>query len=114
MQDNPLSNIELLFERAKNYVDTRFQLIKLQALDKTADIISSLISKLFVVICLAFFSFFLSVGIALWIGDLLGKSYYGFFIVSGFYLLIALLFVFLRKPLLKTPVNDILIKEFLN
>jgi hypothetical protein len=45
---------------------------------------------------------------------LLGKLYYGFFIVAGFYLLTGLFFMIFRKKLLKEPLNDFLVKELLN
>jgi len=49
----------------------------------------------------------------LWLGELLGKSYYGFFIVAGFYALLALIFSIFRKQLIKNPVNNSIIEQVL-
>ena len=45
--------IESLFERAEDYSRTTVELLKLQAIDKTADVVSSLISRMAVFITVA-------------------------------------------------------------
>jgi Putative Actinobacterial Holin-X, holin superfamily III len=114
MHDNPLNSIEQLFSTLKNYIETKIQLIKLKVIDKASGIIASIVSKIFILLAILFALFFLNIGLALWIGSALGKMYYGFFVVAGFYVLIALLFYAFRKKLLKEPINDLLIKELLN
>ena len=51
--------------------------------------------------------------LALWIGELVGKLYFGFFIVAAFYVLVALLLHYL-PGLIKSPVNDAIILKMLN
>jgi len=80
------NSFESLFERAGEYFETRLELVKLKSVDKSSDIISSVISKLTIILIILFSIIILSVGLALWIGDEIGKSYYGFFIVGGFIL----------------------------
>jgi hypothetical protein len=53
-------------------------LVKLTAVDKTADVLSSLISRLTVSIVCAVLA---NIGLSLW-WELVGKVYHGFFIVS--------------------------------
>jgi hypothetical protein len=92
--------IENLFERAEAYGKTSLNLLKLKAIDKTSELISTVISWLIVVVVVALFFIIFSIGIALWLGDILGKSYYGFFLVSGFYALLGIIFFFwVRKPI---------------
>jgi hypothetical protein len=43
----------------------------------------------------------------------MGKSYYGFFVISGFYALLALIFGIFRKQLIKNPVNNSIIEQVL-
>ena len=45
MEDNT-STIEMLFERAEDYTKTTIDLVKLTVVEKTADVLSSLISRL--------------------------------------------------------------------
>ena len=54
-----------------------------------------------------------SIGVALWIGDMLGKASYGFFIVAGFYGIITLALQVFKKELLKMPLNNSIIFNFL-
>jgi len=48
------------------------------------------------------------------VGEVLGKSYYGFFIISLFYVVLGLLLYAFRKQLVKTPVINFIIKSFLH
>ena len=78
--------LESLLERAAEYGITSFELLKLKALDKSTDILSSLIPLSVVIILFIIFLLFLNLGLALWFGELLGKTFYGFFIIAAFYL----------------------------
>ena len=75
--ENNASTIEMLFERAEDYTRTTVELAKLNAVDKTADVMSSLLSRLTVSIVFVLFAFLANIGLSLWIGELLGKVYYG-------------------------------------
>lgn len=104
---------ESLIEKGEQYGKTTLELLKLKTLDKSADVTSTLVSWLIVVIFAVLFFLILNIGVALWLGDLLGKSYYGFFVVSGFYALLALIFGIFRKQLIKKPVNESIINQVL-
>jgi hypothetical protein len=104
---------ESLIEKGEQYGKTTIELLKLKTLDKSADVVSNLVSWLIVVIFAVLFFLILNIGVALWIGELLGKSYYGFFVVSGFYALLALVFGIFRKQLIKLPVNETIINQVL-
>jgi len=105
--------IESLIERGEQYGKTTLELLKLKTIDKSADVASNLVSWLIVVIFAVLFFLILNIGVALWIGELLGKSYYGFFVVSGFYAFLALVFGIFRKQLIKNPVNESIINQVL-
>jgi len=105
--------IEPLLERAEQYSKTSFELLKLKSLDKTADISSSLISRLLLVFVLLLFVLTLNIAIALWLGDLLGKNYYGFLIVASFYGLGGIILFYIH-PLIKANINNSIIKQMLN
>lgn len=105
--------IESLIEKGEQYGKTTLELLKLKTLDKSADVISNLVSWWIVLIFAVLFFLILNIGVALWLGELLGKSYYGFFIVSGFYALLAIVFAVFRKQLIKKPVNESIITQVL-
>jgi hypothetical protein len=105
--------IESLIEKGEQYGKTTLELLKLKTLDKSADVVSNLVSWLIVFIFAVLFFLILNIGVALWLGELLGKSYYGFFVVSGFYAILALIFSIFRKQIVKNPVNNSIITQVL-
>jgi len=105
--------IEPLLERADAYSKTSFELIKLKSLDKVSDITSTLISRLLLVIVLSFFVLTLNIAIALWLGGLLGKNYYGFLIVASFYGIAGIILFFIH-PFIKARVKNSIITQMLN
>jgi len=107
------NSIESLIEKGEQYGKTTIELLKLKTLDKSADVASNLVSWLIVIIFVVLFFLILNIGVALWLGELLGKSYYGFFVVSGFYALLALIFGIFRKQLIKDPLNNSIVEQVL-
>jgi hypothetical protein len=108
------SPFEGLLDRVKSYVETRIDLIKLKAVDKASGIISNVVATTVVVVFAFLFFLLLNIGIALLLGDLLGKSYYGFFIVAGFYGITGLVLHFKKDKMVKRPVSDAIIKNMLD
>jgi hypothetical protein len=111
--ENPATEIELLFERAETYGKTTYELSKLKSLETTAAVVTSLVSRLSVVIVISLFILVLTVGIALLVGEAVGKSYYGFFIVAAFYLLAAIVLHFFLQKWIKKPISDLIIIQAL-
>ena len=83
MEDNR-KLIESLLENLADYGKTTFELTKLRVLDKFSDVASSFIPHAIVVILFSAFVLFLNLGLAFWLGEILGKLFYGFFCYSRF------------------------------
>ncbi len=112
--DKPIELIEKLIERGEDYGKTSIELLKLKTIDKSANLVSVLVSW-FVVIAFALLFFtLLNIAVALWLGDLLGNKTYGFFIVAGFYGLLSLVFLVFRKQLVKNAINNSIVKQLLD
>lgn len=105
--------IATLFERAENYTKTTIELLKLNAVDKSAEIVSSLFSLLVVIMTVVLSIIIISIGAAVWLGKLLENTAYGFFIIGALYLLIAILFRVFREQWLKYPVSNSIIKQMM-
>jgi hypothetical protein len=60
------------------------------------------------------FLLFASIGLALCLGNYLGEIYFGFFIISFCYLLIAILLYIFQDEWIKLPVNNFIINKMLN
>ena len=108
------NSLKTLFEKTGDYLETRIELLKLQAVNRTSDVTSSIASRFTIAIIAILFVFTLNTAIAMWIGELLGKMYYGFFLVSGFYMLAAVLLYIFRDKWLKKPIHDKLVNKMLN
>ncbi|MDD3721833.1 MAG: hypothetical protein PHW92_04990 [Lutibacter sp.] len=107
------SLIELLFEKIEEYGKTNYELIKFKLLRTVAIIVPSLISRLIVVLLFFFFALILSVGIALFLGEIFGNLYVGFFIVAAFYLVIGIVFYFFLYNWIKKSIGDSIVKQIL-
>ena len=95
--ENQISLVEVLFERTGNYAKNSVELYKLKAINKSADVISSLAVRIAVISVITLFFIIVNIGLALWIGESLGKDYYGFFTIAGFYAVIGLILFAFRN-----------------
>ncbi len=107
------NSIESLYERAEAYGKTTYELSKLKLLETSTIVATSLIARLSTMLMIAMFSFVLSIAVALWLGDILGKAYYGFFIVAGFYLIAGIVLHFFLHSWVKKPISELIIKQAL-
>jgi hypothetical protein len=112
MEDNG-KLLESLLEKASEYGKTSLELAKLKALDKTTDVVSSLIPHSVVILLIASFMLFLNLGLALWLGDILGKAFYGFFVVAAFYVLAGIFIHFFMHNWIKKLVGNSFIRHIL-
>ena len=113
MEENT-NMIESLIERTTQYGKTSFELIKLKALDKTSEVVSSIVPNAIIVVFFLSFMLFLSVGLALWLGEILGATYYGFLLVAAFYGISGILFYLVMHKWIKKLVCNNIIKQVLN
>jgi hypothetical protein len=90
MEDNP-NLLESLVEKAAEYGKTNLELVKLKAVEKVSDTGSSLLLQIVVVVIISTFVLFLNIGLAFWLGDVFGKTSFGFLAVAGFYLIAGIL-----------------------
>lgn len=111
--ENIATNIDKLYQKAEQYSKTTLELVKLKTIDKTSDIISSLAVSLIMILIVAIFTMFINIGVALWLGAVFNNIAMGFFMVSGFYLIVGLIVYLNRQCLIKTPVNNLVIKKLL-
>jgi len=112
MEDNT-KLLESLLERASDYGKTSFELVKLKTLDKTTDVVSSIIPQSLVIVLIVSFMLFLNLGIALLLGDILGKPFWGFFVVAAFYILAGIVIHFFMHNWIKKFVGNYFIKHVL-
>lgn len=105
------TSVNGLLEKAGDYLETRFDLVKLKTTRTTSEVVGNLVSIGLVLLFIIFFLLFVNVGLALIIGNALGASAYGFFIVGGFYAIVGILFYVSRDKWVKNPISTIIIKK---
>ena len=113
MEDNA-KLIETLLERATEYVKTSYELVKLKSIDKATDVVSSFIPGTVVFVLIILFLLFSNLGLAFWLGEILGKTYFGFFVVAAFYAIVAIVLHFFMHKWIKRKIGNYIIKKVLN
>lgn len=110
---NNVPDIEVLFGLAEECGTTSIELYKHQAIEKIAKIFSALASSVVITMLMALFTICLNIGLAIWFGELLGKMYYGFFIIAGFYLIVSVIVILYKKLWIEDLVRDTIIDKLM-
>ena len=108
-----LADIEVLTERITNLIGIHYELIKLEATERSSEIGSSFVSHLIIGLIGFFLVFFFSLFAGFWLSARMNDSYSGFGIVAGFYFLLFLLCILFRKNMIDKPIRENLIKKIL-
>ena len=111
--ESAVSLLEPILESSRQYGKTSLEILRLKSLDKSADILSLLISRLFFLVIVLIFLISLNIAIALWLGDILGRAYYGFLIITLFYGIVGVL-VYFKQNKIKEKANDAIIMILAN
>ena len=108
------ASVEDLFYKTREYINTRVDLFKLKSINKASSFFSITIILLFLTGIFLIVLLFLSIGLAVFLGGVLGAMHYGFFIVAGVYFIIGLLLFAFRKAILQTPFSNWLIRNLMD
>jgi Putative Actinobacterial Holin-X, holin superfamily III len=111
--DKVMKEEENIIDQVEKYVETSTELYALKLTSKIATVVSSLLTQV-VIGTLAFIMLFMiSMGLAFWIGDLMGNNYTGFLIIGGVIGFVTLILYLMRQKLIRKPVMDQIISEIL-
>jgi len=113
MEEKEYRPLESLFEKGEEFGKTSFELIKLQALDKSTIIASAVVFNIVIILLFSLFFLMATIGAAIWIGGILGQVCYGFFAVAGFYAIIWIVVYFFMHDWIKKIVSNSIIKHVL-
>jgi predicted membrane-bound dolichyl-phosphate-mannose-protein mannosyltransferase len=113
MEEKEFHPLESLLESGEEFGKTSFELLKLKTLDKTTVLASGIVFNMAVFILFTIFFVMGTLGIALWLGEILGKLWYGFFIVAGFYAATGSVVYFFMRDWIKKVVSNSIIKHVL-
>jgi hypothetical protein len=103
--------VKNLIDNAVQYAETNISLIKLKAINKGSSVTSAFAAYIIIAAFVLMLIILLSIGVSLWVGKILGESYYGFFITSGFFVLLIMILYLLRNKWLKIPIANSLVQN---
>jgi len=104
---------ESLIGRLEHYAQSTAELYKYKAIDIFADAVSSMCAYVVIVLFAVSGFMILNIGIAFWLGELLGRMYFGFFAVAGFYALASCLFFVVRLRMIIKPLRNVIVSQAL-
>lgn len=111
--ETPSSQFESLLEKVEDYSKTSYELSILKSVEMFTIVVTELVWRMTVITMIFLFTLVLNIGIAILIGELLGKVYYGFFIVAAFYLVAGIVLHFFLHKWIKKPVSKLIITQAL-
>ncbi len=105
--------LDPLLEKVEDLGKTNLELFKLNVIDKTSDIVSTLLPYVVLVWSLILLVMFLCFGAAFWLGGIWGSLYLGFFAVAAFCGVCGVIIHFVIYDKLKERVRNTVIKQLL-
>lgn len=112
--ENKTSLFEPVLESIEEYGKTTYELYKMKALDKTASALSSSIAIGIAIVSLFFFLLILNIGVAIWLGGLMEKFYYGFFCVAAFYGILGAILFSSKNNWIKKGISNAIVSRVMN
>jgi Putative Actinobacterial Holin-X, holin superfamily III len=102
--------LDAIIEHLTGLIEARLELAKLEIREEVAKVGARIISTIVLVFLLVMIIIFLSFSIATWLNSLTDSVYLGYFIVTGFYVLVlVLLIIFNVRIRLQQKIEDMLI-----
>lgn len=87
----------------REYAELRISLLKLQAIRSISRLFSILMVTLTGILMSIFILFFLGLALSAWVAGLTGSPVAGHLAAAGFFLLLLILGIILRKPMFQAP-----------
>jgi hypothetical protein len=100
-----------LISNIKEYATIRKDLAFLTIAEKTSEAAAGVAAGGMLAFLAIFVFFFGSLTLGFYLSEVIGNSYSGFLIITGFYLLLALIVYFTKDNLIKKPIENGVIKK---
>lgn len=102
-----------MIDLVKNYFEKRFQLIKYELIGVFANVASSLVTSLLLLILALFILCMFSFALAYWVGQLVDNTALGFAAIGLFYTLLFIIYIFISKDKMELKIKDQIVKSAL-
>jgi len=101
-----------ILNHAGDYAETFYKLNLLRLTKKVSDVASVVVNSVLIFFISLCILLFISFAGAWWLGDIVQNRALGFLIIAGFYLLIILVLVLMRKKIISPFIRNTLIRKF--
>ena len=109
--EKTFARVEELTDTIKEYITTRIESVKLNAAEKTSAVMANLLAGLIVAFVFLCFILFASVALSFGLGEWIGKTWAGFLIVAGLYLLLGIVVWAARGKMIRLPFMNAMIRQ---
>jgi len=100
-----------LISNIKEYANIRKELAMLTVAEKSSTAAAGVAAGSILAILALFVFFFGSLTLGFYLSEVIGNTYSGFLIITGFYLVVALIIYFTQENLIKKPIENGMIKK---
>ena len=100
-----------LADTIKDYVNSRVESVKLNAAEKSSAAISFMVAGMVAAGVFLLFFIFISIALAIGLGEWIGNAWLGFLVVACLHLLVGILVWVAREKLIQLPVMNAFIKH---
>lgn len=104
--EEAFAKVEEIATHIKDYINVRIDKVKLDVAEKTSSVLANLIAGLMVLLVFLLFFLFVNFSIAYALAEWIGKTWAGFLVVAGFYLLIGVIVWLARQRILRIPIMN--------
>ena len=101
-----------VLNHASDYAETFYKLNLLRLTKKVSDVASVVVNSVLIFFISLCILLFISFAGAWWLGDVVQNRALGFLLIAGFYLLIILVLVLMRKKVISPFIRNTLIRKF--
>jgi hypothetical protein len=105
------STAESLTDHVTDYIETYVKLAVVNATQKGTGIAAISLTGILLTAFLVFMLFFSGIGLSIWVGEAMNNMKAGFFIVSGFYMVLGLIIYAFRKKIVFPLVRNTIIRK---
>lgn len=114
MEDNFSNYFNQTGKVAKEYLETRLDLIKLQAAGKLSKALGLFFSLILAFLLFFFVIVFLGMVLGFWIGEMTNSFTLGFSCSAALFIVLLGILLIFRKPLIQIPLSNMLVRELMS
>ncbi len=110
--EQKVNNINPLLDGIETYTKTNLELVKLKVIDQVSEITSKTVTTLIFAVVIGLFALNINIALGIYLGEVAKNPWMGFLVIAGFYAFLAIV-LFLSNSLIRTSINNTIIKKSL-